>query len=67
MQTNIRTHQPIPMGLALRLFLSLTMQQALDGLDSPFKSDEINGEIDEMLIELIRTVCSEIFTEPIEA
>jgi len=67
MQTEIETTYTQQMNLPLRLFLSLSLQQALEGLNGPYKRDEINQELDQMLVELICSACQEIFPRPIEA
>jgi len=51
--------------LAIRLYLSLSLQQALYGLS--FKEDEANEAMDRMLIEMVLTAITEIMPDDIEA
>tara|TARA_Y100001937_G_scaffold97426_1_gene132681 strand:+ start:226 stop:435 length:210 start_codon:yes stop_codon:yes gene_type:complete len=54
-------------NLGMRIFLSLSMQQALMGLQLFELKDETSKEMDNLLVEMIMSAANVIFEKPIEA
>ena len=54
-------------NLGMRIFLSLSMQQALAGLQLFDLKDETSKEMDKLLVEMIMSAANVIFEKPIEA
>jgi hypothetical protein len=54
-------------SLGMRLFLSLSMQQALSGIQLFGNNDNLSQEIDGILVELILSASNVLFENPIEA
>ena len=53
--------------LGMRLFMSLSMQQALMGIKLFDVDDELSEQMDKLLVEMIISAADVIFYDPIEA
>ena len=51
----------------MRLFMSLSMQQALAGIKLFDVDDELSEQMDKLLVEMIISAADVIFYDPIEA